>query len=94
MSRAMPIQSDAIYEPDPEPYDLPRGTCPEWPEVVRGRVVGDFPAARLCLLVGRAVMQARPDAGLGDLPDCLREAVEGAGALISSTRSGELLVIP
>jgi hypothetical protein len=26
---AMPITSDAIYGHEIEPYDLPRGTCPE-----------------------------------------------------------------
>ena len=29
MIPAMSIMSDAIYEPEPEPYDVPRGTCPE-----------------------------------------------------------------
>jgi hypothetical protein len=37
----MPIMSDAIYEPDPEPYDVPRGTCPECGSgAVRHHVIG------------------------------------------------------
>jgi hypothetical protein len=47
-------------------------------EVVLRHVVGDAPAEKLRLHVGRAVVEARPDASFDDLRERLREAVEVA----------------
>lgn len=40
---AMPITSDGIYGHQPEPYDVPRGNCPECESgAVKHLVIGDL----------------------------------------------------